>query len=334
MRREDEEGLVQTDDLPVEHVRITSLSVGDSPRRGGERSEYTRTLAGVPGPLPPILVHRPTMTVIDGIHRLRAAQLRGEEEIEARFFDGDVDAAFVLAVQANARNGLPLSLADRKAAAKRIISLQPRWPDRAIAEITGLSASTVGTLRPRPPVQNGPMDTRVGRDGRVVRLDISEQKATAERLLAGDPGKSLRQVARETGLSPETVRKLRGPQPLPAAAEPNGPSAAGSQLHANATAAPSSGTREGDGDAGPPADGQRAALRALAADPAVRYTANGRALVQLLSSALALDERGDELIDAVPEHCLIWLTEAARACLSQWQAACQRIDRRRYPRRH
>jgi hypothetical protein len=41
------------------------------------------------------------------------------------FFDGDADAGFVEAVRANISHGLPLTVADRKAAAGRILGLYP-----------------------------------------------------------------------------------------------------------------------------------------------------------------------------------------------------------------
>jgi hypothetical protein len=62
------------------------------------------------------------MRVIDGMHRLRAAQLRGDHGVEVKFFDGDADEAFIAAVRANITHGLPLTLADRKAAAQRILA--------------------------------------------------------------------------------------------------------------------------------------------------------------------------------------------------------------------
>ncbi len=84
------------------------------------------------------------MRVIDGTHRLRAAILNGHEEIGVLFFDGTDDDAFVAAVRANVVHGLPLALADREAAATRIIKSHPQWSDRAIAEAAGLAAQTGG----------------------------------------------------------------------------------------------------------------------------------------------------------------------------------------------
>src|SRR3981081_155007 len=90
-------------------------------------------LAEASGALPPIMVHRPTMRVIDGVHRVRAALLNGITEIEGRLLDWDENAAFILAVTANIAHGLPLNPADRAAAAARIIACQPLWSDRAVA---------------------------------------------------------------------------------------------------------------------------------------------------------------------------------------------------------
>ncbi|MGH8879883.1 MAG: hypothetical protein ACRD0P_21450, partial [Stackebrandtia sp.] len=59
----------------VERVRIALLRPADSPRLDGENSEHTQMLAESSEKLPPILVHRQTMRVIDGVHRLSAALL-------------------------------------------------------------------------------------------------------------------------------------------------------------------------------------------------------------------------------------------------------------------
>jgi hypothetical protein len=60
------------------------------------------------------------MRVIDGMHRLLAASMNGRDTIEIRLSDGSPQDAFLRAVEANVTHGLPLSQADRRAAAKRI----------------------------------------------------------------------------------------------------------------------------------------------------------------------------------------------------------------------
>lgn len=105
----------------VTSVLISDLVLGCSPRLVGENADHVRILTEVGAALPPILVHRQSMRVIDGLHRVRAACAKGERTICARFFDGTDNAAFILAVESNIAHGLPLTTADRKAAAARII---------------------------------------------------------------------------------------------------------------------------------------------------------------------------------------------------------------------
>ena len=53
------------------------------------------------------------MQIIDGMHRLHAAVMRGQDKIPAWFLDCDEKDIFVIAVQANTAPGLPLSLTER-----------------------------------------------------------------------------------------------------------------------------------------------------------------------------------------------------------------------------
>ena len=63
-----------------------------------------------------------SMRVIDGVHRLRATQLRGDSTIPAGLFEGNDAEAFALAVHLNVIYGLPLTLSERKAAARRVLN--------------------------------------------------------------------------------------------------------------------------------------------------------------------------------------------------------------------
>jgi ParB-like chromosome segregation protein Spo0J len=301
------------DSLPSATVPLSFLVIGDSPRRSGESPGHARTLAELEEGLPPIIVHRPTMQVIDGMHRLRAARLRGAEKIEVRFFDGDEASAFVLAVRLNITHGLPLTLADRKAAADRIISFYPRWSDRVIASVTGLSGPTVAARRRLLTASNLHEDTRIGMDGRARPVDPAQRRQAAAQMLADNPGASLREVARQAGLSPETIRKLRA-QPTPV----NGMAA----RHRLPVAARPARADE-------PARAGKIAVKSLLADPALRSTDNGRALLRLLTASRALHDSGSEFIDKAPAHCLGRLVEAARACARDWETFAAEVERRR-----
>jgi hypothetical protein len=160
------------------------------------------------------------MRVIDGMHRLRAALLRGEEEIEIQFFDGTDELAFLLAVRANISHGLPLSRADRMAAARRIIESQPQWSNRAIATVTGLSPGTVNAARQRITGQNHQLNTRLGQDGRARPLNGANGRLRASKILESRPDLPLRELAKAAGVSVGTARDVRerirrGMHPLP-----------------------------------------------------------------------------------------------------------------------
>ncbi|MEV7808759.1 winged helix-turn-helix transcriptional regulator [Microbispora sp. NPDC088329] len=206
--------------LPWEIVPVRDLTSSLSPRKRREDPAHARLLAEKDRALDPLLVHRPTMRVIDGVHRLRAAVLRGRSEIAVRFFDGSEADAFVLSVRPNMGHGLPLTLDERKEAPRRIVASHPHWSDRAVAESTGLSAKTVAGLRRRIGGQGQHQPSRVGRDGRSRPLSSVEGRRSVAALLAANSEISLRELSRKTGLSVGTVRDVRerldrGHDPIP-----------------------------------------------------------------------------------------------------------------------
>jgi ParB-like nuclease domain len=153
-------------------VRIDALRPADSPRLKGISVEHARLIADAADFVPPILVQRGTMRVIDGMHRVRAACLQGKQHVEAYLIPCDDDESFLWAVRMNLTHGLPLTLADRKSAACRIIQGHPEWSDRAIAAVAGLSDKTVGALRRRLADTIPRTRWRIGRDGRTRTLPV------------------------------------------------------------------------------------------------------------------------------------------------------------------
>jgi ParB-like chromosome segregation protein Spo0J len=315
--------LVKLERLPVVCVPISSLAAADSPRRSGEDPEHARTLAESGERLPPIVVHRPTMRVIDGMHRLRAAMLCGRTEIEVRFVDGDEASSFVLAVSENVRHGLPLSLSDRKAAAERIICSYPHWSDRMVGSVACLSGKTISAVRQRVSEVSGveqPVAT-VGRDGRLRPRDGAQRREIARELMLADPGASLRQIARQAGISPETARHVRkqlnAGQPMP----PHAAAADGANAIRSVPSQLSAATAEA-----------RLASRAfegLISDPAFRSSERGRTLLRMLAAYQAIRDHGDLLAENIPPHCLDWVVAVAGACSLQWQTFADAVAQRK-----
>lgn len=308
-------------------VPVVALRDADSPRSSGEDAAHIRLLAES-ADWPPITVHRSTMRVIDGMHRLRAARLRGQAEIAARFFDGTDAEAFALAVRLNASHGLPLSLPDRKAAAARILTSHPQWSDRLTASVAGLAAKTVAEIRRQ--AKGGPgrragtapeTEVRIGQDGRVRRLSSAEGRRKAAELMQEQPSLSLRQVARAAGISPETVRDVRKrlsaqtPQPRPGTERKVGPASAAKRNTRPARAAV-------------PAKGPdfRIMLRRLKADPSLRLTRTGRTLLKLLYAHAKSEEELAGVVDIVPASSQKMIAQAALECAAAWWSFADRIE--------
>jgi ParB-like chromosome segregation protein Spo0J len=306
-------------------VPIVSLRAGESPRLNGEDKTHVARLAEAEEPLPPILVERRTMRVIDGMHRLLAASLNGQETIGVVFFDGCPEEVFLLAVKANVTHGLPLSHSDRRAAARRIIGSHPHMSDRAIGASTGLSAKTVAAVR-RSTAAVPQLTSRMGRDGRIRPLNGARGRLQAAQLLAEHPGASLREVARRAGVSPATARDVRqrmargekltlaGSGPGRACTAPPAPDAAPAP---DAPPAP---------DAAPAPD---TAVQKLLRDPSLRHSEHGRQLLRLLqvtNAAGAQDWSG--MVVAVPPHCTAIIGQIARHYAQMWQGFAQELDQR------
>ena len=308
-------------------VPHSALLPADSPRIGGQDLEHVRTLAEQSGPLPPILVHRSTMRVIDGMHRLRASMLREEGDIAVRFFDGTPEEAFVLAVQANARHGLPLSQVDRAAAASRILVSHPDWSDSAIAAIAGLSDKTVSAIRARSTSDVPKLPRRLGRDGRLRPVDPVEGRQRALDYLASQPNAPIRKIAEAAGIAPATARDVRnrirnGQDPLPARLRPvnTTPSTGQRAIRQAASPAPT--------DLQAVVHSRQEALEALKADPSLRLTDTGRTMLRMLNAHAAVPGGYEQLADAVPTHCLQSVLELARGCVQTWTTVVKHLESR------
>jgi len=306
---------IDVDDNPQKSqlIPVGSLSAADSPRLAGEVEEHARTLAESGAELPPIVVHRPTMRVVDGMHRLRAAVLRGDDLIEVRFVEGTAEDAFVLAVKLNAEHGMPLSRQDRVAAAARIMESHPAWSDRRIAAVTGLSPGMVGSLR----AQAGgtpQLALRIGRDGRKRPVDSAAGRLAASRVIAETPDASLREIASRAGIAVATARDVRrrmrlGQDPVTPKLRP--------ALGTDTTAADAGGRSDASGTpATPPVC--ESMLSSMRRDPSLRMSQIGRTLLHLLRAHLLTAEQRQDLIDGIPAHRTAEVAQMARVCASRW----------------
>jgi ParB-like chromosome segregation protein Spo0J len=328
----DDYGQASDTTTEVVTVPVLSLRPADSPRLNGENKAHVMRLAEIDAPLPPILVDKRSMRVIDGMHRLIAASLQGLDTIDIVFFDGSEPDAFLRAVQENVTHGLPLSQTDRRAAAERIIASHPHLSDRAIGQVTGLAAKTVAMIRKRSTDEGPQSNGRVGRDGKVRPLDSTLGRKRAAELLAQKPEASLRDVARVAGISPATVldvrRRLeRGEAPAPEKAKTARDVAAsdggvnGSTLTSHPGLQPacisSSTSRR-----------PTTTVAKLRRDPSLHSNDQGKEILRLLHVNAVSSEQLPAVAAAVPPHCVTIVVQLARQYARMWQELARELDRR------
>jgi hypothetical protein len=280
--------------LPTAVVPVDLLTPGESVRLTGIDEAHVNLLVEVEPQLPPILVHRETMRVIDGAHRLIAAKKLGHETIVVRFFDGSEDDAFITAVRLNVQHGLPLTLADRRAAAARVIEVHGEWSDRKIAGLVGLSPKTVGVVRRSSTEEIPQSRARVGRDGKLRRL----------------PERSRTGAARTSGHAGGPVDGQSGDGAAPRAAIEDRPVRLATSRTALADRRPGEDV---------------ATLQRLARDPALRMSDSGRFLLRLLSMHFTGISAREQLLTDVPPHCADRLADLARQCAEGWLEFAERM---------
>ncbi|MET8878881.1 ParB N-terminal domain-containing protein [Nocardia sp. NPDC004604] len=273
------------------------------------------------GSLPPIVVHRATMMVVDGVHRVRAAQCRGLESIDAVFFEGDVRQAFVLAVHLNSRHGLPLSLADRKSAAERILRDFPEWSNRKLGEVAGLSDKTIAAIRRRSGAEiPHPAGGRVGRDGVVYPGVVGQGRRRAEQLLESNPAISARELALAAGVSLTTSKDVRrrAQERAISGAGADSPSVPIGSQRSSSSSSSSSLMPAGVSLEGVGSDDPGRAIRTLHADPSVRFTDQGRKLLRILHLSPGDPGTWMSIVESLPPHCMPLIAELANQHSDTW----------------
>jgi hypothetical protein len=119
--------------------------------------------------------------VEDGAHTITACRERGRHAIEARVVAGTYRQAFEAACKANAKRGVRLTNADKRA---RVESARKEWPQlsqRDLAAVCNVSQSFVGKLDR----EAGEHGIHVGRDGKTYQARRSSKNGQSEPLPSG-----------------------------------------------------------------------------------------------------------------------------------------------------
>lgn len=325
------------ENLPEIDIPLRSLSPGFYLRQAGMDASHIRLLAEAADSveLQPILVQRNGSRVIDGMHRIEAAKLRGEQSIRARFVDCTDAEALVFAIRSNVLHGLPLSRADRISGAKRILAAHRDWSDRAVAGVVGLNAKTIALLRNRSTEELQFHGKRLGRDGKRRPLSAAEGRKRAAEYIDSHPEASLREVAREADVSLGTVHDVRerirsGTEHLTGKEGRSAEEVRGRSSTGVTACPPLQATVLGvHAEKRNPAQLDWPTISSkLAGDPTLKYTEGGRAFLRWMAAHATQADRWREFTDAIPAYWLRDVSQVADSVSAEWREFAQWLRRR------
>ncbi len=165
-------------------------------------AEYAeRILAG--DQFPPILAYfdGTTYWLADGFHRYHAFRKAGREP-EIDVLDGSLDHAKDVACAANHGHGLPRTAADKRKAAKVMLSRHPDCSDRAIADHCVISHHTVASVRSEI---EQPAMPRTGLDGK--KRGLPQNVATGQMPSSSQPVDSKGGESRKLSKTEKVIHK-------------------------------------------------------------------------------------------------------------------------------
>ena len=193
---------------PIRCVAVSAVASDHPLRTSGVSAHRVTALCERPDAWLPILVSARTNHVIDGLHRLAAAERIGVTIVRAEFFHGSPAQEVCEFIRRNG-DAFDLSREHRQQALREVLDEHPEWADRRISEMCGMSPKAVARVRQRIVCGDAGTTSRVGRDGRSRPVDPVRQRILIVEALREAPESSLRMIARELGVSPETVRRVR-----------------------------------------------------------------------------------------------------------------------------
>ena len=310
--------------VPVAGLRITPrLQLRDA------EPSHVQCLRGVLEQVPPILVDETSMEVVDGVHRVHAARAAGHSHIEAVMISGSDLQLLLAGIASNSRHGLPLSLAQRRYSARRLLELDDARSDRWIAEIVGLSAAAVASLRSSTvqtqqlnascPFENG-SSSRLGKDGRVRPLSAAAGKQMAAELFSDRPDRPIREVAQEAHISVGTAHAVKK-----ALLHDSGPGTA----EQDPLRTPAAGCHADVARRAPAPSPAQAVLSRMARDPSVVQSEGGRLAFRRLQ-ALRIDAvTAHAIVQTLPPHYLDDAMHLINDSLGGWSVLVAALAARR-----
>lgn len=159
-----------------------------------------------------------TRWLVDGFHRVCAAQNTGRDKLKARIEKGERRDGFLRALELNA--GKPLTPADRAACVGRMLGDPEwsRWSDREIARRCSVSPSTVAAMKAKLSVQIGQMPKQPETQHKEEPMADNTTGATVTPIrpdveVSAPPKRKARRNGKTYEVNTENIGKGRKPEP-------------------------------------------------------------------------------------------------------------------------
>ncbi|MDO8390342.1 MAG: hypothetical protein Q7V57_07620 [Actinomycetota bacterium] len=306
------DGSIDDVSTEISVVALASLPVGSGWRADGLNDAHVAALAARYAHLPPVLVRRTDLLVVDGAHTVAAARRLGMQVAHVQWFDGTwVEAAAAFATRNSVAPALALTADDRRNLIHSTLRAEPTWSDRRIAQVCGVSPKMIARVRsgaPSPQQVSG-AEKRVGRDGRARPVRAGAMRSSILQMLEQQPDASLRTIASALGVSPETVRSVRKDREVGSGPVVRIASTHHSRALEELTQRP---RRE------PPAPWR--------GDAAFGSTSVGEEFVAWFEATNVLDDRGR--VDEVPLSRIYEIADEARRRAAYWSAFADSVEGR------
>jgi hypothetical protein len=196
-----------TTDMPVDRLRC-----GEPTRSRGIDDALVTCLSESTEPFAPLVVTVDGL-VIDGQHRLLAAQRRGDIAVAVVVVEVSEEEANIEAYRRNGRHGIPLTRPDRRRWVGLELALTPEASNGVIAERCGVSRDVVARVRRASACSGGATSevntTRIGMDGKKYTVGDDSRQAEAAAIFDADPDVGVRGLQRRTGLSLGAVSNFK-----------------------------------------------------------------------------------------------------------------------------
>lgn len=180
------------------------------PRAGIDEArvkEFRELYRDEPDMLPPVILaphpkEKGKYLLVDGWHRVTALEKNKAKEVQAKLLPAGTDV-FSEATRLSAISSKPLTIAEKRAAVRRLVTEHPEWEARKIARMVGVSHTFVNKMK--SPLQRG-----ISKISDAVTSALDEPESKGREKAEEDVNVLLWNLLIDSNVSQLNINTLRG----------------------------------------------------------------------------------------------------------------------------